>query len=422
MYRIKIAIWKELLLLKRDIGGLLTIFLMPLVLVIVITLIQNGAMDQNSKKIPLLLVDNDKGLISENVVKALSQQSTFEVINQYNNAPLDETTVKKLVFDGTYQLAIVLPNDLSTTLDKKVKRNVSKIMSGAAMLGATTTNKDTIKSINIYFDPATQQAFKDNVKNAINTMVSEIETQTIYKTFEERLGISAAVMNDNQNMLAFNEIMPEKNGKTLTPSAVQHNVPAWLLFAIFFINMPIALSLVKEKNHGINVRLRASPAPYWMNLGGKIGTYLIIVLLQFFMMILVGRSLFPHIGLPVLETEGRMILLTIIAICAGLAAIGLGVLIGTITKTQEQASPFSSLIVVILAALGGIWVPIYLMPKVLQGIAVFSPLNWGLSAFYDVLLRNNGMTAILPELGMLLSFAIITIGFSIIYDKKKRAI
>ena len=100
----------------------------------------------------------------------------------------------------------------------------------------------------------------------------------------------------------------------------------------------------------------------------------------------------------------------------------MGILLGTIAKTQEQSAPFGATSVVILAAIGGVWVPVFAMPKVMQHISNVSPMNWGLNAFYDVLLRNGNFVDILPELFFLLLFFISTTTIAIVYDKKKRAV
>jgi ABC-2 type transport system permease protein len=78
--------------------------------------------------------------------------------------------------------------------------------------------------------------------------------------------------------------------------------------------------------------------------------------------------------------------------------------------------------VVILAAIGGVWVPVFAMPKIMQYVSHISPMNWGLNAFYDVLLRNGNFFDIMPEISCLLLFFIMTISIAILYDKKKRAV
>jgi ABC-2 type transport system permease protein len=111
-------------------------------------------------------------------------------------------------------------------------------------------------------------------------------------------------------------------------------------------------------------------------------------MLQFILIMLMGVYLFPLFGLPALSVEDRLPGLYLMAVTAALAAIGYGISIGTIARTHQQAAIFASISVVILAAIGGIWVPVFIMPPLLRTISVASPLNWGLSGFYDILVRN----------------------------------
>jgi ABC-2 type transport system permease protein len=132
--------------------------------------------------------------------------------------------------------------------------------------------------------------------------------------------------------------------------------------------------------------------------------------------------LFPLIDLPKLEVAGRLPLLFIVAFFAGLAAVGLGLLLGTIAKSQEQSAPFGATFVVILAAIGGVWVPVFAMPKFMQVISNVSPMNWGLNAFYDVFLRHVGFLEIIPEISLLFLFFIGTSLIAIIYNERKNAV
>ena len=65
---------------------------------------------------------------------------------------------------------------------------------------------------------------------------------------------------------------------------------------------------------------------------------------------------------------------------------------------------FGSISVVVAAALGGIMVPVYAMPKLMQVVSVVSPLGWGLEAFQDVFVRGGGLIDVLPEVAALLLF------------------
>lgn len=425
MHKLLMSIKKELLLLIRDWGGLVILFVMPLVLIITITLIQDGAFKSvGENKIPILIVDNDQGKISEMIKKSLSQSKAFEVIEFINTKKLTESSAKNEVFKGNYQLAIIIPSKLSNDLDQNVKDNVTQIMESFTSEKAIekSKNQSISKEIKLYFDPATQNTFKSSIKNGIDKMVSELETQTVYKAFANELGTEGEMNFGNSKYITFKEIEPIKLSKEKLPNSVQHNVPAWTLFAIFFIIVPLSINIVKEKSQGTFVRLITNPVPFSTVLLGKTFTYLIICLIQFWLMIGVGIFLFPYLGLPQLYIENKIILLNTIAVFSGLAAIGFGLLLGTIANTQEQSAPFGATSVVILAAIGGVWVPVFAMPKIMQYISNLSPMNWGLNAFYDVLLRNGNFGSIVPELISLLAFFLATTYIAIYYDKKKRAV
>ena len=422
MHKLWASTYKEFLLLTRDIGGIAILFVMPLVLIITITLIQDSTFKSVTEtKIPILIVDNDKGAISDTIYNSLQNSNAFEVTQKET-----ENEAKDLVFKGNYQLAIIIPENLSSDLEKKVNQNVEGILAEFGLEeDSTIVQKSVIekKEVKLYFDPATQQTFKSSVKNGIDKMISKIETQSIYKAFQKQISDDeSSVIFDTDSFISFKEIMPIKNDKEIIPNSVQHNVPAWTLFAIFFIIVPLSINIVKEKSQGTFVRLRTNPVSYATILGGKTLVYLSVCLIQFVLMVLIGVYLFPAIGLPTLDVSERMLLLCIVAIFSGLAAVGLGVLLGTIAKTQEQAAPFGATFVVILAALGGVWVPVFVMPKFMQMLSGLSPMNWGLNAFYDVFLRNAGFLEIVPEIALLFLFFIITTLISIVYNEKKNAV
>ena len=53
-------------------------------------------------------------------------------------------------------------------------------------------------------------------------------------------------------------------------------------------------------------------------------------------------------------------------------------------------------------------VPVYAMPPAMQRLSIISPLNWGLTAFQDLLLRGYSVSAVLDDLGRLFLFFIVT--------------
>ncbi len=420
------SIQKELLLLKRDFGGVVILFVMPLILIITVTLIQDSTFKTISdSKIPILLVDYDKGNVSQTVFENLKKSNVFTVVTKIDDKILTEVVAKEAVFKGKFQLAIIIPEKLSVDLQTKIDQNVEKITSSLGLTDSLIKKKHTLilnrKEVKLYFDPAVQMNFKNAVMSSIDKMISQIETHSIYATFQDQLGEGNNSF-EQKSFITFKEIVPKINDKEIIPNSAQHNVPAWTLFAIFFIIIPLSINIVKEKSQGTFVRLRTNPVSNIIVLGGKTITYLIICMIQFFMMIAVAIFVFPKIGLPSLNVQGNLFLMSIVALFSGFAAIGFGLLLGTISKTQEQSAPFGATSVIILAAIGGVWVPVFAMSNAMQIIAKSSPMNWGLNAFYDVLLRNATFLDIVPEISLLFLFFIITTTFALLYDKKKRTV
>ncbi|WP_162789287.1 ABC transporter permease [Flavobacterium fluviale] len=426
IYKIWMSIVKEFLLLKRDLGGLIILFIMPLVLVITVTLIQDSTFKTVSdSKIPILLVDNDKGSVSKTVFENLEKSNLFSVVTQIDNKTITEDVARENVYKGKFQLAIVIPENLSSDLQAKVDQNVEKIVSSLGMTDSTSASEPQRiikeKEVKLYFDPAVQMSFKNAVMSSIDKMISQIETKSIYTTFQNQLGEGTTDF-EQKSFISFKEIIPKINNKEVRPNSVQHNVPAWTLFAIFFIVIPLSINIVKEKSQGTFIRLRTNPVSNLVVIIGKTITYSIICMIQFYMMVAVAVFLFPSIGLPSLNIEGHLALMSVVALFSGFAAIGFGILLGTVASTQEQSAPFGATSVIILAAIGGIWVPVFAMPKIMQIIAKSSPMNWGLDAFYDVLLRNVSFLEIIPKISLLFLFFILTTAIALFYDKKKRTV
>ncbi|MFD1603285.1 ABC transporter permease [Flavobacterium artemisiae] len=426
VYKIWMSVVKEILLLKRDLGGLIILFVMPLVLVITVTLIQDSTFKTVSdSKIQILLVDKDKGSVSKTVFDNLEKSNLFSVVTQIDNKDITEETAKEAVYKGKFQLAIIIPQNLSSDLQEKIDQNVAKIVSSMGLTDSTAVKEPQRiikeKEVKLYFDPAVQMSFKNAVMSSIDKMISQIESKSIYTTFQNQLG-EGTTQFEQKSFITFKEMIPKINNKEVRPNSVQHNVPAWTLFAIFFIVIPLSINIVKEKSQGTFVRLLTNPVSNLVVIIGKTITYLIICMIQFYMMVAVAIFLFPSIGLPPLNIEGHWFLTSIVALFSGFAAVGFGILLGTVASTQEQSAPFGATSVIILAAIGGVWVPVFAMPTIMQYIAKSSPMNWGLEAFYDVLLRSVSFTEIIPKLSLLFLFFIITTSIALFYDKKKRTV
>lgn len=415
------SIYKEILLISRDLGGLIILFVMPLVLVITVTLLQDGAFRNISQQqMRILLVDNDHGEVSQHIRMGIEGGHFFSVVTDAQIKGLDEQKAKQLVRQGEYIMAIVLPKHLSADLQAEVQESVDRILSAfmEEEIHRQPLKEIDPKEVRLYFDPTLSLSYKEVIKTHIDKMMYRVENLFIYSAFEKELGEDKQLsFPTGRKIITFSEINPTE--MTQLPNSVQHNVPAWALFAIFFITIPLSANIVREKTQGTHIRLLTSPLSYAELLMAKIGVFLLIGLLQFALMVLMGLYIFPLMGLPLLDITGRMLSL----FGSYLSYFGsnrIGVLLGTLCQTQEQSAPLGATLTVILAAIGGVWIPVFAMPSFMQAIARLSPMNWGLQAFYEVFLRAGSITSVLPKVGLLWLFFILCMVISIVYDKAKR--
>ena len=90
-----------------------------------------------------------------------------------------------------------------------------------------------------------------------------------------------------------------------------------------------------------------------------------------------------------------------------LAAVSYALMIGALSKTQEQSNGIGAISIIIFAALGGIWVPTFIMPMYLQIISNFSPMHWCLEGFYILFLKGGSWAQLSPVIGFLFIFIVV---------------
>jgi len=188
-------------------------------------------------------------------------------------------------------------------------------------------------------------------------------------------------------------------------NASQLSVPAWLIFGMFFVALPMAGGFQREQQSGALLRFRA----LGLNLGAlalsKVLPYLLINLLQFALLLAIGVHGLPLIGLQGLSLPGSPGAYVLLAISLTCATCGLGLLLAALARSAEQALLLGGGINIILAALGGIMVPKSVMPAAMGQLAEISPMSWALDAFLTLLVGQGSPADIAPYCFRLLLMA-----------------
>ena len=209
---------------------------------------------------------------------------------------------------------------------------------------------------------------------------------------------SAEIQPSGEIALEVSVIHAYRDDGTSRPTAVQQNVPAWLIFAVFFISVPFSATFIRERQLGMHARLRTLAVPPFVLIAGKFVPYFVVNQLQIAAMLLAGVYLVPLLGGDQLELNGSSSALILLCFCLSGAALGLAIFVAIVARTFEQATMLSGLGNIVLAAIGGIMVPSFIMPASMQKLAELSPMAWGLEAFLQLFLHNGGIADISPAL------------------------
>jgi ABC-2 type transport system permease protein len=428
MNKLKAAIIKEALLLLRDRVGLAILFIMPMILIFVMTLIQDSAFKTlNEKGIPIVFVNNDNDSLGIEIKRGLNASELCTVYDSINGKPATAESAKEAVAEGKFLVGIIIPKGATNAIRNNVAQLVEQTLSTDS-IPQTASGNDSVE-IKILIDPITKKSFIVSVTSSLREFISAVKTKIMFRSFSDQIAElipdkkkSTSSVFEQTQIIKYSEIYASKTIGEIVPNAVQHNVPAWTIFAMFFIVMPLSGSIMKEKTEGSIFRLHTMPSSYLLLINGKIIVYVLVCLLQFALMMSVGLYFLPMLGLPVLSMGHSFFGILIITTATAFAATGYGVMVGTIASTEQQGAIMGALSILLLSALGGIWVPTYVMPETMRHISSFSPLNWSLEGFYELFLRGGDSASVLADALKLMAFFVITMMIASIVNRMRRKI
>lgn len=375
---------KELLALSRDIHGMGALFIMPMVFIIVMSMALKDVYTLPTTSLSYAVLDQDQG-----------------------------KTARKLVEHWTKEhgVALALPDDWRSEVRAGRLKYVLVIESGFSRAVNDPGSKGTAQ-VRLLTEPGLDNGVFEANRMRLVSIVTQLRTESLLARLPGKFDVS--VLSDAAPVAA------ERLASGARPTAVQQNVPAWLVFGMFFVVASIAGLFVEERACGALARLRSMGVKPWQLIVSKIAPYLLVNGVQAALMLAVGIWLMPLIGgegLSLLGVNWWALLLMLFAI--SLAAVSLALAVACLVNTHAQAATLGPILNVLMAALGGVMVPLFVMPTVMQKIAAYSPMNWGLEGLLDVLLRSGDIASILPEVGRLLGFATLMLVLAFVLFRRR---
>jgi ABC-2 type transport system permease protein len=380
------VIQKELRAMSRDLHGLLVLFVMPAVFILIMSMaLRDTFALRVSEKVRWQVWDADHTADSAKLVTQLPPPEASVVVR----GPAD---VERALARGGIQVGLLIDQGYSASLaDLESARAVVTVLAEPGM------------------PPALLAAFRAEVQRAVTMQraakllepvrAMAQEDHRPWPTLEQMAGSGLVAMKFHRGA-----------GAELT--AVQQCVPAWLVFAMFFVVIPLSTIFIQEKQQGTLPRLRSLRVPMATLLAGKVIPFYLVNLGQTALMLLVGRFVVPLLGGDTLWLDVDWLALWAVATAVSLAAIGFALAIAAVARTTEQATTVGGVANIIFGALGGVMVPKLVMPLAMQKATWLSPMAWGLNGFIDVFVRGAHLGGILGPLALLLGIAGLCLVFA----------
>jgi ABC-2 type transport system permease protein len=264
----------------------------------------------------------------------------------------------------------------------------------ACRLYTISLRREISAPLKIYYHPVLQPSFRQGIEGALNSVLQIVQSKYIVRQLYSGINDHAAIPDSLENQILtnqtpVNQFPVSKDERAVVPNATQHNIPAWTVFAMFFIVISLGSNIVREKNNGSFLRLKTMPTPLSLSLISKQATYLIITILQAIIIFALGKWFFPIIGLPSLNFPSDTLGLLLVIFICGWCAVSFAIFVGVFAKTQEQSNGIGAISIVLFAAIGGLLVPAFVMPDSFQMPMRLSPLHWCLEAFYGLFLEGG---------------------------------
>lgn len=192
------------------------------------------------------------------------------------------------------------------------------------------------------------------------------------------------------------------------PSGYEHAIPGILvMFVLLVMTTSGAVLLLVERRQGLLRRLASTPISRLSVVLGKWGGKLSLGIIQIAFAILAGTLLFK------MNWGEDLFMVIVVLLIYGAMMASIGMLLGSLARTEGQAVGIGVIASNILAALGGCWWPIEITPQWMQKLQLFLPTGWAMNALHKLISFASGASSVLPHVIGMALITLVLIGLSV---------
>jgi linearmycin/streptolysin S transport system permease protein len=383
MIRILDIALKDLMQLQRDFKTFMFLLIMPILFTFLFGYAFGGFGGGSDSRLPVGYLAQDDHWVTRSLHELLSES---EVMRLDETPFRSEAGLEKLVADGDLAAAILVPHGYGRNLLKGKTTRLIVIADSSSP--AWTTVEAELLTLASRLDGAIRTA----------TILEQVDADRVPFDYGFKKSLSAW----DEPPISIKETTSLAVQKTSNKGvALAHTAPGMMLqFAIAGLLTAAQVIVAERKSRTLQRLLTTATRRVHIVLGH----YLSIFLLIFFQfMILIA---FAQLALKVNYMHAPAATM-LMAFSAALCISALGLLIGILARTEEQAIIFSLIPMFVFAGLGGAWVPLDVTGKTFQAIGHLSPIAWGMDGFENIAARGLGFNSVLLPAMALIGYAVL---------------
>ncbi len=370
--RIYLVIKKEINLLFRSKGLILTALLLPCI----ITLVVGFAFTGNIKNVPIIVINEDKGHGDLNYGLVLTNQLTRsdELDVKYFGNWLPIQSGIDLIRNGKYSAMVFIPQDFT-----------DRVLLGKA-------------SVLVYVD-GSDPVVGYTSSSAIVTVVSQLGSKGgvfVQPDFLFNTNVGVASSSIQLNQLRF--VIPGQVGVTIAAS----------------LTSLAAATIVAERERGSFEQLLVSPITPAELLMGKILYHVLLVGIVDIVTCLFVVTVFLDVRI-----EGNLMLVFLMLFMYAIASTGFGVLISVISKSQIEAAAIAIFSLTFQVWLSGIVYPIRAMPQILRPVAYCLPLTYLGDGLRALMIRGSDFATVQNDFIAIIIYMVAMFALAVHFFSKR---
>lgn len=369
LHRIKALLRKEIKQALRDKRMRAIIFIVPLIQLFLF----GYAVNTDVREIRTIVCDQSNTSISRGLTDAFQASGYFRIVQRAH----DPREAEPLIDKGKAQVILVIPENFSRALRRSRTADLQLIIEGTDSIVAT----NAVSYGNMIIAAHIQKLAKP--LPTINPMIKTINRLPQVKPVAR---------------VWFNPDLKSRN----------YFVPGVIALLLTIVSLILtSFSIVREWEIGTMEQLVVTPLRPTELIIGKTLPFFLVGLIDLTLIFLVGTLWFQ------IPFRGNIVLLAFSAVFYLINALSVGILISTISRTQQQALMGFIFFFMPAMLFSGFVFPIYNIPLVMRWIAYINPLTYFLIIVRGIFLKGVGITILWPQLLFLAVTGPILLGISV---------